>query len=413
MRQLRIALAILLPLLMPWSFFQTAHAEAPKQIQIALRLDDYSEISDTRLELKIIEIFRRNKCSFTMGVIPFVSSGIKLGKSSPVEIMLGEKKAQYLKDAAADGTVEIALHGYNHSSNYAPFKAEFLGIGYEEQLRRLTVAKRHLEQVTGFSVTNFIPPWNQYNEDTIQALKLLNFSIMSAAIEHHSETIGSIKLLPHTTEILGLERAVMQARNSKELNPLIVVMLHEYDFTDNSAATGVIALKSFDELITRLAAQSDITIESLGKTAASQQSLTLDRFLLNNKIRKAERHLPSQLTVHKELVYRSTPNTIWRQIGLFYGLMLGFTVLFASVACRLKPFQHRFVHVVAGLLLFAVCAGTVYQAVSANHYPPRSITLAVLSIGCLLGVLLHNFLRFMKLRMLTNTHSTDATASST
>ena len=42
-----------------------------RHINVIFRFDDYSALSSTDLELKIIDIFRKNKASVTFGVIPF------------------------------------------------------------------------------------------------------------------------------------------------------------------------------------------------------------------------------------------------------------------------------------------------------------------------------------------------------
>ena len=52
-----------------------------KKINIVFRYDDFSSKSDTLFEKKLINIFKANKCSFTIGIIPFVCDGVKEKKT--------------------------------------------------------------------------------------------------------------------------------------------------------------------------------------------------------------------------------------------------------------------------------------------------------------------------------------------
>jgi peptidoglycan/xylan/chitin deacetylase (PgdA/CDA1 family) len=46
-------------------------------------------------------------------------------------------------------------------------------LNLEEQLRDITSNKRHIEQLTGQQMKYFRPPYGQFNEDTLEVLKML------------------------------------------------------------------------------------------------------------------------------------------------------------------------------------------------------------------------------------------------
>ncbi|MEZ5194842.1 MAG: DUF2334 domain-containing protein [Bacteroidales bacterium] len=136
-----------------------SNSEGNKDITVVFRFDDYSALSDTELEVAIIEAFREKGLSFTIGVIPFVCEDSFFKTSPQNTIPLDSLKAQILRDAALEGTVEIGMHGYSHQTiKEGNNNAEFLGMAYEEQLRRIKEGKELLEATTGIEVVTFIPP---------------------------------------------------------------------------------------------------------------------------------------------------------------------------------------------------------------------------------------------------------------
>ena len=157
-----------------------SHPIEQKQIKVVFRFDDYSARSVTAMELRIIDAFRNNEASFTIGVIPFICAG-EVRDPSPQDIVpLTTKKADILRAGYEDGILDIALHGYSHQTNNAKNLMEFSSLDYNIQIERLAKGKRFLEHVTGAPVTTFIPPWNRYDLNTLRALEELGFSTLSA-----------------------------------------------------------------------------------------------------------------------------------------------------------------------------------------------------------------------------------------
>ena len=64
-----------------------------KHINVVFRFDDYSAISSTEFELKIIEAFRQNNATLTVGVIPFECAINQLDVASQENVPLTSDKS--------------------------------------------------------------------------------------------------------------------------------------------------------------------------------------------------------------------------------------------------------------------------------------------------------------------------------
>nr|WP_320193705.1 hypothetical protein [uncultured Desulfobacter sp.] len=51
------------------------HPIETKQVNVVFRFDDYSAYSNTNLELRIIDAFRKHEACLTIGVIPYACAG--------------------------------------------------------------------------------------------------------------------------------------------------------------------------------------------------------------------------------------------------------------------------------------------------------------------------------------------------
>ena len=132
-------------------------------INVVFRYDDYSARSATETELRIIEIFKSYEASLTFSVIPFVAAGDVHDPSRQETVPLSGLKADILKNAYLDKTIDVALHGYSHQTNNSQEMGEFAGLDQVAQERRIADGKKLLETVIGAQVTTFVPPWNRYD----------------------------------------------------------------------------------------------------------------------------------------------------------------------------------------------------------------------------------------------------------
>jgi hypothetical protein len=87
-----------------------------QQITVVFRFDDPSARSGAEIEDKLIIGFRAHNMRCTFGVIPFVASGDCHDPRPQELIPLSIAKIEMLRQAAQEGVIEIAQHGYSHQT---------------------------------------------------------------------------------------------------------------------------------------------------------------------------------------------------------------------------------------------------------------------------------------------------------
>jgi len=269
-------------------------ADREKQITVIFRYDDYSSRSLTDIEVKIIDAFQKHNVSCTFGVIPCIYSGDGYDPAPQDVVPLTPAKANILNSAMKAGTLEVALHGYSHQTiREKGGTTEFSGLDYSTQLERISKANNLLEQMLHTQITTFIPPWNSYDFNTIRAVEKLGFTCFSADLSGDAKESPSLKFLPGTCGPDGLPDAVESARRIPEIQPIIVVLFHEYDLLDVNRERGKITYQELVELLGWLRVQDDVRVRSFEQTTKMfADSLSARRFMNNKYLRKTTRLIP-------------------------------------------------------------------------------------------------------------------------
>lgn len=292
-----------------------------KQLYVIFRFDDYSAKGSTDMELRIIDAFRKNGASITFGVIPFVTAGDVHEPSHQDVVPLTLMKADILKTAFKEGIIDIALHGYSHQAIGAMKWTEFSGLDYNRQVERLTEGKKFIEQIIDDQVTTFIPPWNQYDLNTLRALKEVGFSTISAAVGGEATEDSMLNFLPATCNLIQLRNAIKAARRSSDTQPVILVLFHEYDFREIAEKQGYITYKEFSDLLRWLKSQEDIRLLSISQAANVINDLSASRAKLNNWIYSLSSLMPLNLAIGHTNRYADSIKLIiilWLYLGTCY-----------------------------------------------------------------------------------------------
>ena len=303
-----------------------------KRIYIVFRFDDYSATSSTDVELRIIDDFRRNEASVTFGVIPFVSADDWLDPSSHDIVPLTTIKGDILKAGVKDGTLEIALHGFSHQTINAERKTEFSGLDYNSQLERITKGKRLLVDIIGSPVTTFVPPWNKYDLNTLQALDQAGFSTLSASKGGAAKKSSTLNFLPATCTLLKLQDAIKSARASSDTQPIIVVLFHEYDFKEIDKKRGSMTYQDFSGLLNWLKKEPDIKLLSIRQATEIIDDLSVIRFKLSQLANLLYTLLPALLQEEDLPTRYLEPHVqiqMFIKVGGFYLLLIS---LFAVIS---------------------------------------------------------------------------------
>lgn len=259
-------------------------------IQIAFRLDDPSETSHQGVEAGIIDVLREHRVAATFATIPFRMIDGEF-------TALSASRSKPLVDAAREGVVEIALHGYSHTRQQPEpaLPSEFSGRLQNEQHALIAEGKRHIEHLFGQPVRGFIPPWNSYDMATLQCVEALGFQYLSAGWMLPKGYAGNVSILPRTVHLNNLSAAMREAQRFSRANPMVIVVMHHADFAEAGFDQALIDMKGFSAEVGRLAKQPDVVIRSLTDFAANLKyhDCALRQQRLMNRHRLLTRLLPA------------------------------------------------------------------------------------------------------------------------
>ncbi|WP_158384921.1 polysaccharide deacetylase family protein [Candidatus Nitrososphaera evergladensis] len=86
-----------------------------------------------------------------------------------------------VRQALATGLIETALHGWNHVS--------YANLTLSEQHDTLKAANEKMQDLFGRKSAIFVPPYNEYNENTLKAMNQLGLKIISPEFDSEIESI--------------------------------------------------------------------------------------------------------------------------------------------------------------------------------------------------------------------------------
>ena len=119
-----------------------------RSIRVFFRYDDYCATSDAVVDNGLIGLFGKHGLCCTFAVIPRVTEGNYRDPQPRESFALDETRQQALAAAAGAGSVDVALHGYEHRSNGLGMPhSEFRGLGYADQSDKIRLGKAMLEQI--------------------------------------------------------------------------------------------------------------------------------------------------------------------------------------------------------------------------------------------------------------------------
>lgn len=236
----------------------------PEQIRLALRLDDPSAHSNHLLESEIIRRLQKHRTPATFAVIPFSNQDGRAACLEAVEV-------PHLLEAQRTGILDIALHGHTHTA-YRRLadnnQTEFCDRPADEQFDLLSQGKDCLEGIFG-PVKGFVPPWNSFDGDTLEALQRLGFEYLSAGWDYTPAGLDRFPVLAHSCNLPEVELAIEEARELKHLSPAVLVIMHHYDFVESGSEEARIDLDRLDILLALIAAQDDVELVTLAQLAQS------------------------------------------------------------------------------------------------------------------------------------------------
>jgi peptidoglycan/xylan/chitin deacetylase (PgdA/CDA1 family) len=141
---------------------------------VIFAMDDISDYGLTRVQIATMNYFIAMNLPFTPSIIVG-----KLANGSNLNVF------HKVEEGVNKGLFELAIHGFRHINHSQLSK--------EEQEHDLSMANAKLEYIFGKRADIFIPPFNEFNLHTIEALSDLHISVFSTHPDTEQRTINPYK----------------------------------------------------------------------------------------------------------------------------------------------------------------------------------------------------------------------------
>lgn len=234
-------------------------------IDVAIRFDDPSAVSDHALEHGILHAMAMHDVCATFAVIPHAG-----------QHALSAGDVPHLVEARQSGRMEIAQHGFSHEpcQAEASLPSEFAGLDQAEQMKKIVAGRATLEQVFGCAIPGFVPPFNTFDPITAAVLSEQGFLYLSAGSEHGSVESGRLTELPRTCQLTELRPALAEARRHPHGDLAIVAVMHHYDFQESGRTDAPLTLEQLSGLFRWLRQQPDVRLHTLSRLASRHDANT-------------------------------------------------------------------------------------------------------------------------------------------
>ena len=315
-------------------------AKGQSDVRVLLRYDDYTRDSPAVLEQRGLTGLESLGAPVLVGVLPFPGQPYpaSTADASPLPLDLGPEKQAQLATMQARGSVEIALHGFNHQTNFTADgrPSEFAGLGLDRQRQLLVLGRTALESALAAPVRVFIPPFNTFDVTTIRAVKEAGLTVVSAGVTA-AEGTDSLALVPGTVYPQKMRGVIERALRHDYGPVLLVVVMHPYDFAESGVAMpafrGHRSQMEVDALLEDVRwarAQPGVKFVSLSGELAGGADLSPARVAANVALRQTinavNRLLPPALAqppVDGMLLSTEAARMLrWKSLGRVFGLAL-------------------------------------------------------------------------------------------
>lgn len=136
-----------------------------------------------------------------------------------------------VKEGLARRIFTVAIHGWHHTS--------FINLSRSAQVSELQYGKNKLENILDASVLAFVPPYSEFNQDTIYAVRTNGLTLMSSSIyvgdiprqedgvAFLPQTVTTAAVVQNDTwALLPFESVTQEIKNSWDLYGVAVIVVH-------------------------------------------------------------------------------------------------------------------------------------------------------------------------------------------
>lgn len=134
---------------------------------VAFRLDDVQDYELTKPQIAVMDLFEKRNMSLTVGII-----GNNFSKGERLVSSYINERMDDTHNKNSKHEIEIANHSWNHE--------HFLNLTIEEQSDSIKKTNEKIKKLFEIRPIVFIPPYNEFNNDTIQAIINNNMKYFSA-----------------------------------------------------------------------------------------------------------------------------------------------------------------------------------------------------------------------------------------
>lgn len=369
-------------------------------VRVFFRYDDYSATSNPTVDNGLIGLFGKHGVCCTFAVIPRVTEGNYRDPRPRPSLDLDASRRTALAAAVQNGSVDVALHGFEHRSNGRGMPhSEFRGESFAVQAEKIGRGKALLEEVIGRPVLSFVPPWNTYDENTVKALHENGIQCLSAnRYGPLVSTIETMRLLPITVELPDLESAVAAARARRQDDPVIGILMHPYDFRESGDQRAQVDLAILDGKLAWLKQQADVAVASVTALATSSGAFDIRRYAGNQPFAQ-EQLVPPFIRGVADTPYYASPSgtAAARQRRLAGSVSTYLLAAIAGIAAgdllqEIALSIHSAAEELALVLVLALLGGLVWRTSRQPRVYFRPMLLMTLLAGCGLGTAIGIFL---------------------
>ena len=130
-----------------------------------------------------------------------------------------------------------------------------------------------MENIINAQVTIFVPPWNEYDLNTLLAIDKLGFRIISARGRGVRSDQVDLIYLPFSCTLENLTDGIKKSRKTDKDSILLIVLMHEYEFLEFSSPDAIISFKDFSNTMKWLNRQGDVKIITLEEAVKFRNDL--------------------------------------------------------------------------------------------------------------------------------------------
>ncbi len=202
----------------------------PNNKTLILRMDDVQGYLWSNISINITETVIQKNMSITLAVIPF--------RSIDNDLIMRD----YLLNNIKNPKIEIAQHGSYHSKE----EMSHLGLTQKQEEDLIKSGKVELTRVLRVMPITFIPPYNDYDENTSKSLTELKFKIISAKQGEYKMNestnltfIGYAVATKYDTrsDLVPIAEIINSCNESLINNSICVVLIHPQDYVNDDKKT--------------------------------------------------------------------------------------------------------------------------------------------------------------------------------